>query len=230
MQRPVNMHANEWSHRADAVVVLDFETTGLTPRQGDRAIEIGAVKLHRGKVIDRFQELMNPGIQVSSFIENYTGISNAMLQDARSCSAVMADFADFLGAASMVAHNAGFDRRFLEAELARIGRSCSENYGCSLLLTRRVYPQAPSHRLSELVAYRQIAPQGRFHRALADAEMTTLLWLQTLDTLAQEHGVHAPSFAWIQQLSRLSKAKCVSYLNTVSQQNAQRDVTSTATA
>lgn len=224
------MQEVELSHRADSVVVLDFETTGLTPRQGDRAIEIGAVKLRRGKVVDRFQELMNPGRRVSAFIENYTGISNAMLQEARSCSAVMADFSDFLGGSSMVAHNAGFDRRFLEDELSRIGRSCSENYGCSLLLSRRVYPQAPSHRLSALVAYRQIAPQGRFHRALADAEMTSLLWLQTLDTLAQEHGVHSPSFAWIQRLSRLSKAKSAGYLSAVRQQNAQRDVTSTATA
>lgn len=224
------MQENRVSHRADSVVVLDFETTGLSPQQGDRAIEIGAVKLHQGKIVDRFQELMNPGRRVSAFIENYTGISNAMLQEARSCNAVMADFADFLGSSSMVAHNANFDRRFLEAELSRIGRSSSENYACSLLLTRRVYPEAPSHRLSALVAYRQIMPQGQFHRALADAEMTSLLWLQSLDTLAQEHGVHAPSFAWIQALSRLGKAKCVGYIRTAGQQSLQRGVTSTASA
>lgn len=201
------------SRRADSVVVLDFETTGLTPRQGDRAIEIGAVKLHQGKVVDRFQELMNPGRRVSTFIEDYTGISNAMLKEARSCESVMADFADFLGDANMVAHNASFDRRFLEAELSRIGRCCSDNYGCSLLLTRRVYPQAPSHRLSALVAYRQITAKGRFHRALADAEMTAELWVQALDTLAQEHGVLSPSFAWVQRLSRVSKAKLFAFLN-----------------
>ncbi len=64
---------------AKSVVVLDFETTGLSPNQGDRAIEIGAVKLENGTVVDRFQSLMNPGFRVSGFIENYTGISNAML-------------------------------------------------------------------------------------------------------------------------------------------------------
>ena len=68
--------------RADNVVVLDFETTGLSPNQGDRAIEIGAVRLSKGVVVERFQELMNPGFRISGFIENYTGITNAMLAQA----------------------------------------------------------------------------------------------------------------------------------------------------
>lgn len=59
--------------QANSVVVLDFETTGLSPTLGDRAIEIGAVKLVDGEVVDSFQQLMNPGFRVSSFIENYTG-------------------------------------------------------------------------------------------------------------------------------------------------------------
>ena len=70
---------------ANSVVVLDFETTGLSPNQGDRAIEIGAVKLENGIVTGQFQQLMNPGRRVSSFIEGYTGITNAMLSSAPSC-------------------------------------------------------------------------------------------------------------------------------------------------
>jgi DNA polymerase-3 subunit epsilon len=80
---------------AYTVVILDFETTGLSPGVGDRAIEIGAVKIEGGQVTGRFQELMNPGLRISSFIESYTGITNAMLIDARPCGAVMRDFADF---------------------------------------------------------------------------------------------------------------------------------------
>ena len=64
---------------ADSLVVIDFETTGLSPDLGDRAIEIGAVRLQNGVVTDRFQQLMNPGFRISGFIESYTGISNAML-------------------------------------------------------------------------------------------------------------------------------------------------------
>ncbi|MCU7372989.1 exonuclease domain-containing protein [Paucibacter sp. O1-1] len=65
---------------ANQIVVLDFETTGLSPDNGDRAIEIGAVKLVDGQIVDSFQELINPGKRVNSFIEQYTGISNNMLQ------------------------------------------------------------------------------------------------------------------------------------------------------
>ncbi len=65
---------------ADTVIVLDFETTGLSPDYGDRAIEIGAVKLVNGELVDRFQQLMNPHKRISAFIENYTGITNKMLK------------------------------------------------------------------------------------------------------------------------------------------------------
>jgi len=71
--------------KANTVVVLDFETTGLSPAYGDRAIEIGAVRIEDGEIKDHFQELMNPGRPVDSFIESYTGITNDMLEDARLC-------------------------------------------------------------------------------------------------------------------------------------------------
>ena len=70
---------------ANTVIILDFETTGLSPDMGDRAIEIGAVCIENGEVIDHFQELMNPGQYIDSFIEGYTGITNEMLADAPPC-------------------------------------------------------------------------------------------------------------------------------------------------
>ncbi len=197
--------------RADSVVVLDFETTGLSPARGDRAIEIGAIKLHQGRVVERFQELMNPGFRISRFIAEYTGISPQMLSQARSCESVMGDFYDFLGDANIVAHNMSFDRRFLEAELAHLGLRSSENYACSLLLARRTL-QAPSYKLSALVASQQIPSDGVFHRALADAEVTHLLWLKSLEQLRLHHQVAEPSFALIQALSKVSKAKVPDYL------------------
>ena len=114
---------------ADTVVVLDFETTGLSPDAGDRAIEIGAVRVVNGEVVERFQELMNPGRPVSAFIEDYTGISNRLLKDAAPCEEVMVRFADFIGDYNMVAHNACFDKRFLDAELARINRGYRGEFG-----------------------------------------------------------------------------------------------------
>jgi DNA polymerase-3 subunit epsilon len=77
---------------ASSLIVLDFETTGLSPNMGDRAIEIGAVRLEEGVVVDRFQALMNPGKPVSAFIEYYTGITNRMLSKAAPCDEVMDEF------------------------------------------------------------------------------------------------------------------------------------------
>ncbi len=85
------------SSSASTVIVLDFETTGLSPTQGDRAIEIGAVRLEHGVITDRFQRLMNPRRRVDSFIENYTGITNSMLSKAAPCAEVMDEFSDFMG-------------------------------------------------------------------------------------------------------------------------------------
>ncbi len=215
MTRPrssiINASATD-AQRADTVVVLDFETTGLSPTRGDRAIEIGAVKLVNGLAVDRFQELMHPGRRISSFIEDYTGISNAMLQSARPCGDVMNDFADFIAGTQLVAHNTSFDRRFLEAELALIGRGCSESYSCTMLTSRRLFPELRSHKLSALVDYHQIPHTGVFHRALADAEMTSLLWLTQLRVLERDYQLASPSFALMQRLTTLSKAKVPDYL------------------
>ncbi len=190
---------------ADSLVVLDFETTGLSPDQGDRAIEIGAVRLVDGRIEDRFQALMNLGRRVSGFIEDYTGISNAMLADAAPCSSVMAEFADYLGEDNMVAHNASFDRRFLTAELAQINRPTLGEFACSMLTARRIYPDAPNHKLGTLVRYKQLPTDGTYHRALADAEMTAHLWLRLLDDLAQQHALDEIPFSLMQQLGKTAK-------------------------
>ncbi len=192
--------------QANSVVVLDFETTGLSPNLGDRAIEIGAVKLVNGKVVDSFQQLMNPGFRVSSFIESYTGITNNMLRTAPSCDEVMASFSEFIAGQNLIAHNASFDKRFLDAELERIDLGYSGEFACSLLIARRLIQDAPSHKLGELVRYRNIDNDGVFHRALADAQMTSKLWLQMIDDLEQL-GIATPSFQFMQTVGKTAKGK-----------------------
>jgi len=190
---------------ANSVIVLDFETTGLSPDQGDRVIEVGAVRIENGEIVDRFQRLMNPGIPVNAFIENYTGISNTMLQDAPPVAEVMAEFSEFIVGHNLVAHNASFDQRFLKAELKRIQKPCANLFSCSMLAARRVYQLAPNHTLGGLVSYKNIPTDGVFHRALADAEMTARLWLAMLDDIACTHNVSELSFGSIQQLTRVPK-------------------------
>lgn len=197
---------------ADTVIVVDFETTGMSPDHGDRAIEVGAVKLENGAVVDRFQRLMNPGMRITAFIENFTGISNAMLKQAPPCEQVMDEFADFIGDSNLVAHNASFDRRFLDAECRRISRGYTGEFACSMLAARRLYPQAPNHRLGTLVAFNRLPNDGTFHRALADAEMTAHLWLGMLDDIRRGYGIQQVSFPLMQALSRVAKAAVPAFL------------------
>ncbi|MBV7300356.1 PolC-type DNA polymerase III [Enterovibrio paralichthyis] len=192
------------STSANTVVVLDFETTGLSPNMGDRAIEIGAVKLVDGVVVDTFQALMNPGFRVSSFIEGYTGITNNMLRTAPNCETVMAEFADFISGFNLVAHNASFDKRFLDAELEFAGAGYHGQFACSMLIARRLIQDAPTHKLGDLVRYKQIENDGVFHRALADAEMTAKLWLLMISELAGQRGIQ-PSFTLMQKISKANK-------------------------
>lgn len=81
----------------EPVVVIDFEATGLSPDFGDRATEIAAVLIRDGCIVDQYQSLMNAGRRIPSFIEHFTGISNAMLREAPPASQVMAEVADFVG-------------------------------------------------------------------------------------------------------------------------------------
>jgi DNA polymerase-3 subunit epsilon len=194
------MHEN-----ADTIIVLDFETTGLSPNTGDRAIEIGAVRLENGIAVDSFQELMNPGFRVSGFIEHYTGITNAMLEKSSPCHEVMERFANFIGDENLLAHNASFDKRFLDAELANISRSYQGNFACSLLISRRIYQDAPNHKLGTLINYKNIDNTGTFHRALFDAEMTAKLWMKILNDIDEQINVENVSFTLIEKLAKTAK-------------------------
>lgn len=194
------------------VIVLDFETTGLSPDYGDRAIEIGAVLIEDNAITDSFQSLMNPGFRISSFIESYTGISNRMVAEAPSCEEVMGQFAAFIGEHPLVAHNASFDKRFLDSEFGFIGRSKHNPVACSMLAARRVYPHASNHKLGTLVRYCRIDTDGTFHRALADAEMTGRLWLSMINHIEGVFGLRNISFELMQKLSRVPKAQASSFL------------------
>ena len=191
--------------KANTVVVLDSETTGLSPGYGDRAIEIGAVRIEDGEVVGCFQALMNPGRRIGSFIEGYTDITNRMLKDASPCKEVMHDFADFINGYNLVAHNASFDKRFLDAELSKISRSYSGQFACSMLMSRRIYQDAPNHKLGTLIDYANIPSDGDFHRALYDSEMTTKLWLAMLDKISEQVDIESIPFTLTQKLSKTPK-------------------------
>ena len=105
----------------ESFIVLDFETTGMSPDEVARATEVGAVLVKDGQITDRFQSLMNAKVSIPPFIQDLTGIANSMVAKAPPSSDVMRRFASFIGSTPLVAHNASFDKKFLDAELARVG-------------------------------------------------------------------------------------------------------------
>ncbi|MBI2746887.1 MAG: 3'-5' exonuclease [Burkholderiales bacterium] len=171
------------------VAVIDFETTGISPEQGARATEVAIVLVEQGRIVDRFQSLMNAGAHIPAFITQLTGISNAMVRAAPDASEVMRQASDFVGDAPMVAHNASFDRKFWMGELSRLGLPARQPFACTMLLSRRLYPQAPNHKLGTLVDYHRLPRTGAAHRALADAEMAAELLLRIQQDLQRRHDV-----------------------------------------
>ncbi len=158
-------------------------------------------------MVDRYQSLMNAGVRIPAYIEALTGITNAMVRSAPSAGEVMRDVSDFVGDMPIIAHNASFDAKFWDAELARIQRSRKQDFVCSLLLSRRLLPLAPSHRLGVLVEYANLPVAGRYHRALADAEMAASLLLRLEDELRLRHQVPRVSVELLRQIQRASKAQ-----------------------
>ena len=189
------------------IAVIDFETTGLSPAMGDRATEVAIVLLEGGQIVDRFQSLMNAGVHIPAFITSLTGISNAMIAGAPPAERVMRDASRFVGHAPLVAHNAAFDRKFWQAELAMAGEPAAHAFACTLLVSRRLYPHAPSHKLGVLVDYHQLPKTGRAHRALADAEMAASLLGQIQHDLRTRHGVTRPDHTMLMTLQRCAKPK-----------------------
>ena len=189
------------------IIVLDFETTGLSPNLGERAIEVGAVLISDNEIVDRFQSLMNPGKRISGFIEEYTGITNKMLSSAPSIKDAMGELKDFIGSHKLVAHNASFDSRFLDAEFARIKHHRKNEFACSLMMARRIYPEAPNHKLETLVRYKNLKTDGIHHRALADAEMTAHLWIRMIDDIKEKYKFKSVPFELIQKISKTPKNK-----------------------
>ena len=187
------------------IAVIDFETTGLSPAMGDRATEVAIVLVENGSVVDRFQSLMNAGVHIPAFITGLTGISNAMVATAPDADKVMLDASRFVGNAPMVAHNASFDRKFWQAELARAGAAAEQPFACTMLVSRRLYPEASGHKLGVLVDYHRLPRAGRAHRALADAEMAASLLGQIQHDLRARHGVGKPDHALLMNLQRCAK-------------------------
>ena len=196
----------------EPIAVIDFETTGMSPGHTCRATEIAAVIVEDGRIVARYQNLMNSGAYVPPFIESLTGISNAMLRTAPPAERVMEEVNEFVGCTPLLAHNASFDQKFWDFELGRIKRTRLQNFACSLLLARRLMPAAPNHKLGTLTTFAQLPHTGQAHRAMADAEMAANLMAHLAQELRGKHGVRELNHDLLCKLQKVPAAKVGEHL------------------
>lgn len=197
----------------ETVAVIDFETTGLPLARGGRATEVAVVLVQGEAIVGRYASLMRSDAWVPPFIEQLTGITNRMLRDAPPAAEVMRAAMRFAEGVPLVAHNAAFDRVFWHGEAAQAGclPDDAHDFACTLLLSRRVHPDAPNHRLGTLAAYHALPPCGAAHRAMADAETTAHLLMQIRAEVARRHAGlldgDPPSHALLLKLQRTAAAQ-----------------------
>jgi len=197
---------------SDSVIVLDFETTGLSPEWGDRATEVAAVVIEDGRIVSQYQSLMNAGVRIPAFIQALTGITDKMIRQAPPAKQVLRELARFIGAKPLVAHNASFDRKFLDAELDRIGMKRKQDVMCSMRVARRVYPEATNYKLATLAEYADVSAQGRHHRALSDARMAAGLWLKMQGELKTRFRMSSVPLDLMQRIQSIPKHSLESFV------------------
>jgi DNA polymerase III subunit alpha, Gram-positive type len=169
-------------------VVFDLETTGAKCPPC-RVTEIGAYRIEKGKIADKFHTLVNPEMPIPIFITQLTGISESMVRKAPKFHEIAGDFLDFIGDAVLVAHNAPFDVRFLNHEIGKIydGYKVANPHLCTVQLSRKLVPHIENHKLNTVASYFRVNLENH-HRALFDAHATAKIFVELLTKL-EEKGV-----------------------------------------
>jgi DNA polymerase III subunit epsilon len=195
------------------IVMLDFETTGLSPSSGDRITEVAALRIQDGRIVDRFVRLVNCEVRIPAFITHLTGITQEMVDSAPCVSTVIPELIDFIGDDTLSAHNASFDEKFLRAESRALGLQPKyRRMVCSLKLARRLFPGLPSYKLGFLSSALGIRFSGQAHRAEADAEASANVLLRAADYLGETYGMSEVDPALLERVNALSAAKVPHYL------------------
>ncbi|NLI21209.1 MAG: PolC-type DNA polymerase III [Clostridiales bacterium] len=167
---------------SEPVVVLDFETTGLSPA-ADRIIEIGAVKLAGGEIVEELSLLCDPGVSLKPKITEITGITDLMLRGKESPAEGVKKLLAFIGDCAVAAHNAPFDVGFLSAECARMNIVFHAPVLDTLVFARRLYPNLRSYKLGALCRTLGVSLKNA-HRAVHDAAATARCLAQMVSETA----------------------------------------------
>ncbi|MBQ7655501.1 MAG: PHP domain-containing protein, partial [Clostridia bacterium] len=163
----------------EPIIVLDFETTGLNTAK-DRIIEIGAVKLAHGQVVDSYGELIDPGMLLPPKITEITHITDQMLRGQPTIAEAMPKLLAFMDGCPIAAHNAKFDCAVLDSELKRLGMEYDVPHLDTLTLARKLYPSLKSHRLGNVCKHLGVSLKDA-HRAVNDAAATAQCLARMID-------------------------------------------------
>ena len=175
----------------DEFVVFDIETTGLSALH-DKITEIGAVLIKDGRVLDRFNEFVNPGMHIPDEITKLTHITDDMVKDADPDSDVVRRFLEWTGGRLLIAHNAGFDTGFIRVVADRDGLEYGNPYLDTVALSRFINPELQNHKLDTLADYFGLGDFNH-HRACDDAEMLAMIFFAMCDKLKKEGVTDFPS-------------------------------------
>jgi len=172
--------SNNCLNSTNRYVALDVETTGLSPKNGDRVIEIGAVAIEGQSIVAEFSSLIDVGKMIPWQVQKVHGITNEMLSGEPKPDEVWSEFYKFIAGSILVAHNASFDTEFLRHEFALLGMSLNNRSLCTLKMSRKLYPYLPNHKLATVGRYLlgESCEQMQMHRALDDAKLAAMIWLE----------------------------------------------------
>ena len=165
-------------------VVFDIETTGFSP-VNNRIIEIGAVKVSGGEIVDRYSAFVNPDVPIPFEIEKLTGIRDDMVVDAAMIDVVLPDFLEFCRDCVLVAHNASFDMSFIMENSRRQGLSTEFTYVDTVGIARVLLPNQAKHTLDAVAKTLGISLENH-HRAVDDAEATAHIFVKFIRMLNEE--------------------------------------------
>ena len=167
----------------DTYVVFDIETTGFSA-ENDRIIEIGAVRVEKGEISDKFSVFVNPQLPIPFEIEKLTGISDEMVMNEPAIEEILPQFLDFCKGAVMVAHNAGFDMSFIRKNSERQGLPCEFTVVDTVALARILLPQLNRYKLDNVAKALNVSLENH-HRAVDDAGCTAEIFVKFVQMLKE---------------------------------------------
>lgn len=191
-------------------VVFDLETTGLS-KYNDKITEIGAVRIKDGKIIDVFNELVNPECFIPEKIQGLTGITNEMVKDKETIDKILPRFLDFSSDSYYVGHNADFDIGFLRENAENLNLKFNPVYLDTLPLARALYPKMKNHKLDTLTKKLNVELNNH-HRASDDATATAKAFIKMINHLKSKQEFDLNKINHIKTQYPLSKHESFSSL------------------